>query len=1364
MPGFLNTYSEEEITGFEALVEQSVTNLPYTLSFPIENAMSSIRSQQYGKAMNHMLDFFEISAPFISFVFLRLLQQRAAQNPQIQAVLAAYVSKIDQKRPLSFGDWLNDLLNPVLQAACRFIPGNPLTCSFRDTVFVKNKNILLGDRKTPSVVQIRNEYRGHSTTLSEAIYRDVVAQLEFRFLKLLEALHPLTLCAYDIREGRYVISCESDNAWKVDLYPLVFTNSSDYRYVFHTLKDEQACYISSNENAVTLVTDALNDAIDRDLQNILPSFDIAKDLNWNEIRQCMQEESSKYLTRIYAEKKYNRELFVEREKLTCTLHAFWESPYPLFPLMGEAGQGKTNQLCYWTEQLIAEDKPVLIFNASDFADRTLDNALKQIFGYSHRKDIFRLLDAIHQKAVDNDQQVYVFFDALNECLKYADADNGTQGPLALYQAVSNLFCEAGYTHFKTLLTCRVYTWKHVILPVIGDDSQHLFTTEDEGGMVRGFDREETGRAYAIYQQLYQMHTPFSELDRRVTLRLKDPLILKFTSANFLGSVLPSAPESYTSLSLFSRMMDSIGNSYAGNRQREILEGLADYILRQYIQGTPADGIPADDLKAAYPDSGASLHSLAQLIYKQDGISIAYAELLNKADRPILKEVRRADQKGEHLYIQFVYERFLEYVMGEAILRSGYQKYGNDNPLPASFFADILKGIIPNVVFLGAIRNALLKDCVSHGTFSALYDLEYRYGDDYTVLSLTTETINMMIRENYEDGLFRLIPLLLESPESDLADIGAYNEVVRKIQSNKADEKVIADHKRLSQALASLIRVKKMASVSVVNGILLTDYYNEQLYRHDVMTLLWKVMLDPVYDIRNDACMYAYYLSNKRYTLDYTPLRQNLTVHIVKEMYRNVKQRSLFRNFVLKRNRNLSMMYLETASRLCVLMLIDHSMSKDGQSGQIVSEMLGELRSVFKYMTGNFYLIRLIMPVFQIAMKRQITFQSEYVNNGIEYQTFWEDATFRNNECNGASWNRNDINSMMSFVHYHQRFGRLSSSDACRKEEERFAAFHDKVLSAYKTGDSFSLLVLERIMVIMGTGNWQNIAPVVKRFFTGEFRQTPWFDYCQMSMLYVLYQVAYHTPAQNGELLDIYGTEAVDWTCRTRGLFRGRRSERANPRGLYKRNVMCWYAVVYCSHSGDGLPLPGDERPVPRFFELIDWAIEANDKELLYHLIENISELITDIGYVKTALLLLKHILMQYDSQEKVDRLDAVTLSRDGIYQYDLVRLVGNIFSTAKNYDSETIDLFIRREISGLSFPGVNAYREEILNYHPSGESLSDLLTHRFGNFLMWGMLNMAAVDDFTVEAIAASSSAKDSFEWYEKGVKVFINHFFGVKI
>jgi hypothetical protein len=560
-------------------------------------------------------------------------------------------------------------------------------------------------------------------------------------------------------------------------------------------------------------------------------------------------------------------------------------------------------------------------------------------------------------------------------------------------------------------------------------------------------------------------------------------------------------------------------------------------------------------------------------------------------------------------------------------------------------------------------------------------------------------------------------------------------------------------------------LRKLAAVSIVNGILLTDYFNEQLYRHDALALLWKIMADPIYDVRNDACMYSYYLSNNHHTLDYTPLRENLTVRIVKEMYANIKRHNLIYNMVSKKARTLALFNVETASRLAVLMIIDSTLrrKKEGDDG-IVSDMMAEIRSIFNYLTANLLLIRLFMPLFQIAMRRQVTFQSDYVNNAMEYQTFWQPDTFSNHEYQGCKWQPAMVKEAMSFCHHHARYGSDNSSAACKAEEERWRQLQPYVLSAYKTGDSFSLFVLERMMIIMGVSDWKNIEPIVTTFFSDEFRQTPWFDYCRMSMLYVLYQLASQKRVVNRQLLDIYAREAEEWTQTCRGLFVGRRSKEANATGKYKRNIMSWYAAVYVAYAGDGQALEGDERAVPVFYQLIEKAFADRDKELLIHLIENIQELIADMGYIQTALPLLKNILERLDTQETIDAIDAISLERGGVYQYDIVKLIGNVLSTAKHYFPTEIDTFIQKEVVGLSFPGAKTYREDVLNYHPSGESLQDVLTHKFGNFLIYTLLNVEAIDDFAVEAIEASTSANNSFAWYEQCVRVLVKHLFNKKL
>ncbi len=1352
----------------------NISKLPYTLSHPLIQAQAAYSDAKYGRTMNHLLDFFEISTSFCSYIFLRLLQQEAQSQPAVMPALEQFVNKIDTKRPLSFGDWLNDLFTPMMAAAAKYIPENPLTVSFTANIYVKRRNVLLGSKTRQSIVQIRNEYRGHSTTLSEEIYHDVCNLILPYIRSMTEALAPLTSCTYDIGKGRYRIDFPAEGR-QIDLYPFVFCNENDYRYVLHTLKDEQTCYVASNENAVTHISYDMNDAVDKAFQQILPSFDIAKNLNWAEIRKLLQAASATYLKRVYAEKKYNQELFVEREELTETLQDFHHSDKTLFPLIGEAGQGKTTQLAYWTERFIESDMPVLTLAASDFSFMTVDAYIRKIFGYGMRRDIRRIMDNIHKLAADNGQDVYIFVDALNECLQYADSEEtATDGPLLLYKTLCRLFISAEYSHFKLLFTCRNFTWTNLVVPHTETETPYMYIPRDEM-QVRGFSKEDAVKAYCIYQQLYQMRTPYEQLDARVALRLRDPLTLKITSGIFLGKDLSAQPDEYTSIALYNQLYDDIGNSYAGNRQRRLLDLLGSTILDAYLSGDSKDCLPVNEIRRALDDEDSPLHELAMLMFRKDGVSIAYAELLNKAERPVLKEVERQGSEGNMPYVQFIYERFLEYVIGRAFV-------SRHATLQASHFREALCHGVMDVIFLGAMRNALIMTSLRDGNFNVLIELARKWGDDFSVMSLVNDTMNTMINENYEDELFDLIPRLISSND-DAQGIAEFNSIVHTIQNNAADSAVIERHKVLSVSLAPVMRLRKLASVSLINGILLSDFYNENLYTHDVHALLWSIITDEIYDVRNDACMYIYYLSKKAYTNGHVPLRENLTVKTVKQIHHKVKSGNLLYNVLSGKARTRMFTLIETSLRLAVLMIIDSmlaeeqtqkddSMPADGlrqKDNTVASDMLDEMKDLFRYLTCNLYLVKAILPFLQVAMKRQITFQTDYVNNALEYQTFWEKDTFDDIEYNGARWKPDDIRELMRFCCFNVESKELDSlgskapeerREALHREEEAWRRMRGKLLSAYKSGDSLSLFVIERMMIVMGVCDWENVAPVVRSFFSDDFRRVRMFDYAQMSMLYSLYQIAVKSKDENRELLEIYSRESVDWTRRLRGLFRGHRSVKANPTGKYKRNLMSWYSAVYCTYAGECGILEGDTRCVPAFYGLIDEAIDNNDRELLIHLIDNIMELVTDMGYYNLALDLLKYIMMRYDSDEKIQLIDNVIVDRKGIYEYGIVKLIGNVLSTAKNYCPERVNTFIQRELSALPFPGISSYQESILNYNPSGESLQDVLTHKFGNFLIFSILNVRPVDSFSIEAMGAATKARNVFAWFEQVVKLLIKQLF----
>ncbi len=1301
MMKLLREWDEGQLAVNSELLSRSIELLPATMSMPVVALMEQIGRENYALAMNYAIDFLEISVQYVSCcLFCRLQEVEKTLEPSARP-MKAIVEKIDAKRSLSFGDWVNDIFNPIVKAALKELPDDKLVQSINKELFRRGSNLLLGTKTEPSVVKIRNEYKGHSTTLSNDIYKGVVYTLEPHILNLLRAALP-------IKDA------------EVDMYPLVFTSKEGYEYVFQSLKDEEISYISSNSNAVTLITDRKNPDFDARMQRTLPSFDISKEMNWSEHKALMKAESRRFLDGVYKEKKYNRELFVARTKLDALLDEFSKDNRTLFPLLGEAGQGKTNQLCWWTEEIAAGEDGVLIFSSSEFTEESLDDSIRRIFQTSRRKQISKILDALHQSADENRSNVYVFFDALNECLAYKGAEEGVPGPVALYESLISFFVKPEYPRFKVLFTCRNFSWKSLFSKQMKRDAAMMFGQEkDRDSEVHGFTDEELERAWAVYQELYQMSGSYDELSSVSRVRLKDPLVLKIACTNNVAKTLPSELESYTSISLFKEMTDNIANSYAGKQQYQIMLSLASHILNEYREGRPSDRVERQ-----------TLHDLCGLIYKHGGLTVAYTELLNKPERPILRYNESPDGRRE---VQFIYERYLEYLMAVVFVKE-YAKEGA--LIPPETYKNAIRGTLSSVVYSGALRNALIIDCLRCGDHSTILSLARDYKDDFELSTLVNDVIDVMIRENYENEVFGLMNAFIESRGVDASSrISEYNRLTKLIQANKADGNVISNYKNLKSGLASELRLGQMATVSVIGGIFLSDWFNQGLYRRNPYDLLWKLVCHPLFDIGNESTKYIYYQHNKQYTLGHNPLKQNVSVMIVMEMFRALQEHGLFSTVAKKQIRGRAVSFFEAAGRIAMMLMIDELIYGHESDQKYNGTLMAEIKKVLSHFTYDFRIIKMLMPFFQMIMRRQITFQSAYVNNAIEYQTFWEKIPA--DDGGTGAWCRKHAAELAAYF--------------VKGNQDGFVSFrneHEKVLKAYQSGDSFSYFILERLNVVAGVHDWENIAPVMRRFFTDEYRKGEWFDYSQMSILYSLYQIQKKSPEYNQELMDMYTAEAPDWTRRCRGFFKGHYSHKANALGLYKRNVMNWYCDVYCCHTGDNVPHEGDEVAVPAFYQLIDEAVAENDIELLFHLIDNISELVSDNGYIHTALALVMHIMKTCE-----DNTDPA-----------LVQAIGKILSTAKNYFPRELDAFLKRDVVGLKYVGIPKFRDEVLNYSPAGETLSDLFTHSFGNFVIWSLVNMDAFKSYASDAVGRCVDCSDSFEWYDAAIRSGFKQLFGIRI
>lgn len=1369
----VNSYEESQSEAFRSLVESSAEGLPYTLAHPLKQLYSTIGQANYAKAKDYLLELFELSAQYLSVVLLSLLREHVSGQDSVDAKelsrLASVARKIDTKRPLSFGDWCNDILPPLTESLLKLIPQSPLAVSLSRRTTSKH-NLFVGGKNEISIVYLRNHYKGHGTMLTDEKYHELLVGAEPRLMQLLEALSPLWGCTNLHQDSHFWVE-GSLGVSKIDLFPLVFADSRDYVYLFQSLNDEKAYYVSANEQAEALLTADNNPSIDAFFQVFEPSFDVAKRRNWTEWTSVLSAASNRFLQGVYREKKYNRELFVDRGGLSTLLGDFLGSDDTFFPLPGEAGQGKTNQLCFWCEQLLADKQylsdgskdvrpaSVLLFSGSDVSGTNLDAFLHDILNVSSRKSLSKVLEEMHQAAEEAHSQLLIMVDALNECENYKlVAEDGMGGnkseaaAVALFKDMIAVFAGQSFPCFKILFTCRNYTWKQLLQPEISlfvksnpQCAVSLFTPDENGNaVVRGFTDDELRDAYAIYSDVYSIHTPFSQVARSLALRLKDPLVLKIACTNYLGATLPETTGSLTSLALWDGLYANIRNAYAGSKQIEILNAVSDAILKNYLDGKSSNSVNIPELRVAFDDENHPMHRLSRLVYvRKNGdtskfsISVAFAELVNRPERPVLRYTQ--DDR-----IQFVYERFLEYMLSRLLLR----RFGAavDDVTVASF----MKEVNSDEVMLGAMRNVLIKLYADSGDSGLLVSLIARHSEDFLMMTLLTDVMNVLVRENYEEELFSIEEALSEQTGIDDFDekvIGEFNSLSKKIDTNQATSEIISRFNQLHAHLKPMLNLRTMAIQTLLGGIFLTDWFNEDLYHKDPFSLLWTLTDDPLVEVKDAVCLQSYYVSYQHYTLGGTPIDRNLSEYIASRMYDWLDSHSVVTMIASGRKRRRMVTFLETATRLLVMQIIDVMLSEDSSQQYRIPLMLDRLRSTVRHLTLNHTLVRLVLPALNIVMRRQLTFQKDYVNNAIEYQRFWT-ALPQQTSANGE-WSKSDLPEIMRYIFQYSRYYSQGKSE----EAPDFKSAIDRIWAAYQTGDSLSYFVIERLIVINGVCSWESIRPLMQRLDDGSLSKTQWWDYTQMSIIYDLYQLGMKMPQMPDELMEMFGRWCVDWTRRLRGLFVAPNSAIANPRQKYKRNVMTWYAMVYAYRNGDVRREP--YQSVPLFYQLLDEAVDNRDGELLVHLVENISELVADSGYVQTALDLLSHLMHRIDNE---------SMLVDMSLQETLPSQLALLLSTAKSYAPDAVNAFIANEMIHLPFPGVEKYRDEILNYTPCGEKLSDVLTHRFGNFIIFGLIHQEEIDRFCYDVSQQLDKTKDFTQWFAIVVRMLLRDLLKINI
>jgi hypothetical protein len=1430
---FLNNLDEEKIEFYEDILDEVEENFPTAISHRVVRYFQLMENEEYLHASMIMRDFFEITMSYVSTVLIHEIDENLlGSHETFKNVLEKLISK-----PLSTGDWINDIFIVLVKVSKELAIDTPLINSIHEKMMKKSGNLLEGWKyksdnpyEYAGFAKIRNDYFGHETTLNKAELQKILTILEPRMLDFLDAILPIgEYTAFSVekeipkKEGEelntYTINILKHDNSKCKIYsdmelqkehfysikggvkkratlqkkniisftPMIVYMPVDRQnleqnwctFLFQTLHSKdlgKMVYISPCEDAKKQQVSHFKDdmleylqcAIDMDkLEN--ETFNIEgykvktnKEKSWNAYVDYADVETKTFLGQMKKE-KYDPELFIVREELLNGFKMFMQDEQNrAFVLLGNAGSGKTNIVCYFTELLAKQEEKedeesvvwdlVLTFYSKVFTDFSLEKRLKELFDEPKTK-IEDLLFKINKQAQKENKTVLFVFDAINECLNY-NVTKGAKleydGPVKLIQDIDRLLVHEKLTNIKVIITCRTYTWSEAI-----ESQEHslkrglYFTTkdmqenvqEDKEIILSKFSYDEFERVYPKYQEKFQLLTTQEEMQepryRMTKERLLDPLILKTASKDYAKNVLPTDIVALDSISLFEAQLSQVQKSEFGKEQLKILHDFT-----KYLKEKRRDAIKIYQLMEAYEDEHDTMHKLAKRLLKsENGENSQQLSLLIDAG------VLRIEHSTKYEELRFVYERFHEYMLARLFVDEESEKLKKETlPIPASAYIKDLHEAKDYVVMWGALRNALIIDYrrtkellnTQRGDSSTIIALA---GNEvFSIQSLVVDALKVLINENYADVYDLIEELLIVRNPRIKPDIKVMDKLeVQMEEEGDSDKAEILhnEYKAMADKIAPEINKCKVA-VGAIYLVFKSEIYSKSLYSEEKnpFNLLWKSMKNEIAYVRDYVSLYIYYIAK---------YDQSIGQKILNTLNESILDTNLFKLVLNEKNEPL----LEPAARLSLLLLVE-AWLEGGKEDPFVQEIYTTWDKILKKLTLGHLLTRIAQPFIKIVLKRQGKVQTEYVNNGIEYQHFWD------KDSQGKPYISDDKNAGWNKQTYSEIVAYLDGS------KEGFGEYHESVYAGMMSADSFSFFLLERVLISQGVQDWESIKTLVQRVYNAS--ENEYIDYIQMSLLYTLFHTMEKSEYIGDDIFNTYESYMLEWTRRCKGYFHAPYDKKANNSNKYKQYTLNWYGAIYCKKYGDGKCASDDKYSVPIFRELIEEAFYAEDKDLMFYAIENIAVLVSDFGYYKTALDLFEFILGLFTRESDIEKFaQGVSVSVEH-YDVDLRVFLSTVLVTIKNYFPKELEKFINNDLAQTNFPEFEKFREELIRANEVHENFGDLITHKVGNFMVRGIVFDDDIRGFFISIFNESNRSKNYIEWIDKVIVHILRTIFNVKV
>lgn len=479
-------------------------------------------------------------------------------------------------------------------------------------------------------------------------------------------------------------------------------------------------------------------------------------VSWDVFRDLSVKISDLTYDRFIKEGKFSLDLYTERKKINDDVADFLASGKSGMVVVADSGLGKTNLFCRLKHRLHLESQSVFLLYGRDYDGRPIEEYIMSalqlndpFFKHNFRGGFIDLLNLLKEteEIRNGDKKIIFLFDAINEY----------KNPETLLSNILDFIKLANFPWLKIIFSIRTFIWNSLYGGHLLTRELFFHTTDKFGESVpfttlEKFSEEEVRTAFNLYKEHYKIVSSFDDLDLQSRKALSNPLLMRFAAEAYHEDVIPDR--------LFtSKIFDKYREERINERDGRVLEYLSEAMVllktevigfRQLFheENASPEESPLNVPSQIGGDKEALSHKIvthvfAEPVYETDIVSVCknmhcrgfekyhalgYFSILTADGVPSCpvcgKDLgtMRLDFRTPYIRLQsenilqefkadgddalrFTYDRFFEYFVGEYLEKYSFEKF---SARKGGLLYDIVKGVVKEYIFWGAIRNVLVR--------------------------------------------------------------------------------------------------------------------------------------------------------------------------------------------------------------------------------------------------------------------------------------------------------------------------------------------------------------------------------------------------------------------------------------------------------------------------------------------------------------------------------------------------------------------------------------------------------------------------------------------------------------------------------